>query len=142
MIDRNWKKIGLEAMAGARDQPRPGKRAANAIDPRFNRGNKLRPKYESPVDQQENLNQEPLRTAPKSTRLRPPMQNLSFDPRVHRGNLSHKYKASLSLSPHAPTIFSSASFHLLPFTSFHRVSHMCAIYLALKRTRLFRNERA
>jgi hypothetical protein len=34
----------------------------------------------------------------------------------------------------------STCFHLLP--SFHRVSHMCAIYLALKRTRLFRDERA
>ncbi|CAM6033571.1 unnamed protein product [Sphagnum compactum] len=62
------------------------------IDPRFNRGNKLRPKYESPLDQQENMNQEPIKTAPKSTRLRPPMQNLAFDPRVIRGTLSHKYK--------------------------------------------------
>ena len=57
-------------------------------------------------------------------------------------SLTNTRSLSLSLSPHAPTIFSSASFHLLPFTSFHRVSHMCAIYLALKRTRLFRNERA
>jgi hypothetical protein len=66
------------------------------IDPRFNRGNKLRPKYESPLDQQENMNQEPIKTAPKSTRLRPPMQNLAFDPRVIRGTLSHKYKVICS----------------------------------------------
>lgn len=129
MIDRNWKKIGLEAMAGARDQPRPGKRAANAIDPRFNRGNKLRPKYESPVDQQENLNQEPLRTAPKSTRLRPPMQNLSFDPRVHRGNLSHKYKVSLSLS--LSTCTNNIQLSLLSLASIYFLSpcepHVCYI---------------
>jgi hypothetical protein len=66
------------------------------IDPRFNRGNKLRPKYESPLDQQENMNREPIKTAPKSTRLRPPMQNLAFDPRVIRGTLSHKYKVICS----------------------------------------------
>ncbi|XP_024380091.1 flagellar radial spoke protein 3 [Physcomitrium patens] len=63
------------------------------LDPRFNnKGNKLRPKYESPVDMLENLENDPLfreqtRKAPKQTRLRPPMQNLIYDPRVHRGNL-------------------------------------------------------
>lgn len=62
------------------------------IDPRFNKGNKLRPKYESPLDMIENAEPDPKRKAPKQTRLRPPMQNLAYDPRVHRGNMFHRTK--------------------------------------------------
>jgi len=64
------------------------------IDPRFNKGNKLRPKYESPFDMLENAEPEPHWKAPKQTRLRPPMQNLSYDPRVHRGNMFHRVKVN------------------------------------------------
>lgn len=64
-----------------------------------NKGSKLRPKYtETVMDMQENAEVQRIRTAPKATVLLPPMQNLMFDFRVHRGSPFAKRKVKISFS--------------------------------------------
>lgn len=70
-----------------------GRPAPSPLSSRINKGNKLRPKYtETVFEMQENAEMQRMRKAPKEVILRPPMQNLMFDFRVHRGSPYAKLK--------------------------------------------------
>jgi len=72
-----------------------GRPAPGPLSSRINKGNKLRPKYtETVFEMQENAEMHRIRKAPKEVILRPPMQNLMFDFRVHRGSPYAKLKVS------------------------------------------------